>query len=305
MLTKRRFLAISAACGLFPFSTQAVPLHVETGVALGARVSLRLSHPDAARIARGALSEIARLEGIFSLYRPDSALSRLNADAQLAAPPPELLECLSIADAVHAASGGLFDPTVQTLWRAHADATERGETLSPQARSIALARTGWKRIRLAPDLVAMQPGMQITLNGIAQGYIADRIADWLTDRGLSNILIDTGEIFALGGEPDTGNPWPVRLEQGGQVGLKARALATSAPLGMTFGGNQTSAHILDPRTGDSVPLHWRAISISSRSAALADALSTGACIMGTRAEIAALCASFADTKVESARRATG
>ena len=55
------------------------------------------------------LAEIDRLESILSLYRADSALSKLNRTGRLDNPPFELLDCLSQAGAVHRASGGAFD----------------------------------------------------------------------------------------------------------------------------------------------------------------------------------------------------
>ncbi len=125
MLTRRRFLAISAAVAP-ALALADTPLHVETGFALGATVTLRLFHPEAPRLAALALAEIRRLERVFSLYLPDSAVSRLNRDGRLESPPFELLDCLSLAGAVHSASGGRFDPTVQPLWAALARATERG-----------------------------------------------------------------------------------------------------------------------------------------------------------------------------------
>jgi thiamine biosynthesis lipoprotein len=125
MLTRRRFITISAA--LAPSLALArTPLHVETGIALGAKVSLRLDHPNAPRLARMAMAEIGRLERIFSLYLPGSDLSRLNRYGELDAPPFELLECLALAGAVHRASGGRFDPTVQPLWRAERWLARRG-----------------------------------------------------------------------------------------------------------------------------------------------------------------------------------
>ena len=90
MLTRRRFIAISAA--LAPSLTLADPrIHVATGTALGARVTLRLDHPDATRLAAMAMAEINRLERVFSLYLPDSALATLNRYGRLQAPPFELL----------------------------------------------------------------------------------------------------------------------------------------------------------------------------------------------------------------------
>ncbi len=59
--------------------------------------------------------------------------------------------------------------------------------------------------------------MALTLNGIGQGYVADRVAALLEAEGLTDILIDTGEFRALGGSPE-GGEWPVRLEASGSVG---------------------------------------------------------------------------------------
>lgn len=293
MLTRRRFIAISAA--LAPSLALGQPgLHVETGVALGASVTLRLDHPDAPRLAALAMAEIRRLEQVFSLYLPGSALSGLNRDGQLSAPPFELLDCLTLAGSVHAASGGRFDPTVQPLWAAQAMATERGRPLSAGERAQALALTGWQGVSLAPDAITLKPGMALTLNGIAQGAIADRVAALLASHGLTRALIDTGEMVAL---PDAA--WPVRLADR-KIALQGRALATSSPLGMTFGGDGATSHILDPATGRPAPALWHSISVSAPTAALADALSTAGCLIETRAELLNLCHRFQGAALESA-----
>lgn len=297
MLTRRRFIAISAA--LAPSLTLAgtglgAGPHVETGIALGAHVTLRLHHPDAPRLAALAMTEIRRLEGIFSMYLPGSELSRLNRDGTLATPPFELLDCLSLAGAVHAASGGRFDPTIQPLWRAQALATERGEPLSADARAGASALTGWQHVTLSTETIAIRPGMALTLNGIAQGYIADRVAVLLSREGLTHALIDTGELVAL---PEA--PWPVLLPDR-EIPLQGRALATSSPLGMTFGGDGRTSHIIDPGTGrPALPL-WQSVSISAPSAALADALSTAACLIDGQDQITALCDRFRGAVLASA-----
>jgi thiamine biosynthesis lipoprotein len=294
MLSRRRFIAISA--GLVPALAQAgthAP-HVETGTALGATVTLRLEHPDAARLAALAMDEIRRLEGIFTLYRPDSALVRLNRDGRLDAPPFELLDCLSLAGAVCAASGGRFDPTVQPLWQAEAQALARGTPLSKAERAAAGAAVGWDGVRLGSDAITLRRGAALTLNGIAQGYVADRIAALLAGHGLTRALIDTGEMVAL---PE--GHWPVRLPDRDMT-LRARALATSAPLGMTFGGDGVTSHIIDPATARPVRPVWAHVSVSAPRAAVADALSTAACLTADRGAILDLCGRFAGARLEAA-----
>lgn len=299
MTTRRRFLAISAAAIALPASAQAREVYTWTGTALGAGASIRLSHDNAQAITARAAAEISRLEDVFSLFRDNSALSRLNRDGVLAAPPFELLECLSLAGAVHHATGGLFDPSVQPLWAAYAEAAAQGQGPSEQALAQARVRTGWEGVVVDAAAISLRPGMALTLNGIAQGYIADRIAEMLASEGLSNILIDTGELRALGQQPQ-GGAWPVKLAQGGEVPLAARALSTSAPLGTVFDAAGILGHILHPVTGKTAAPRWHGISISAPSAALADGLSTAACLMNTRDEILASLGRFQNCRLESA-----
>ena len=299
-VTRRRLIMISAALAVLPAAARAAPGIVRqwTGQALGARASIRLAHPGAEAIAARVMAEIDRLEDILSLYRPQSALSRLNRDGHLQAPPFELLECLSLAGAVHHASGGRFDATVQPLWALWAEAAVKGRRPDSAIIEETRLRTGWGGVALDAEAITLQPGMALTLNGIGQGYVADRVAALLEAEGLTDILIDTGELRALGGTPD-GADWPVRLETGGRLALRQRALATSAPLGTTFDQAGRDGHILDPRTGRPTAAAWRAVSISAPSAAIADALATAACLLSGREEVEALLGRFDGARLEA------
>ncbi|MDT8853605.1 FAD:protein FMN transferase [Paracoccaceae bacterium Fryx2] len=296
-LTRRRFIAISAAAA----GLAALPAHADLfawrGVALGAAASIHLAHPDAAAITARAVAEMARLEAIFSLYRADSALARLNESGELLAPPFELLECLALCGRVHAATAGRFDPTVQPLWALHARRYSEGT--QPGAAEIAAARAlvGWPDVSLASDAVRLRPGMALTLNGVAQGFVADRVADLLAAEGLTDILIDTGELRALGGMP-AGGGWPVTLTTGGRLALSGRALATSATLGTVFDQAGRVGHILEPHSGLPAPNPWRQVSVSAPTAAVADALSTAACLMPDRATIEAALQGFDGARIE-------
>lgn len=292
-LTRRRLLTISAAlplaAGLPVLANE--PPRVWRGFAMGARVELRLAHPDGARLARMALADIARLEEVFSLYKTDSALMRLNREGRLDAPAPELLECLALCAAVHAASGGRFDPTVQPLWAALAEAHAAGR--APTGDEIAQARAliGWRGVDFSAQSVRFaRPGMALTLNGVAQGVVADRVAMLLRREGLEMGFIDTGEMQAIGTD------WPVELKSGGALTLSDRALASSETLGTVLDADGKQGHILSPR-GEEPPT--RAVSISARSAGLADALSTAACLMPDEKGITDMVARFGGARVEA------
>lgn len=303
MLTRRRFVTITATVlALGASRAGASPRQVWAGQALGARASIRLDHPDAAAIAARAAEEITRLGHIFSLYDPTSQLARLNRAGRLDAPAPELLECLTLAGAVHVASAGLFDPTIQPLWALWAERASLGTQPTAAELAEARGRGGWSDLRLDAAAITLRPGMGLTLNGVAQGYIADRIAALLTAEGLTDILIDTGEHRALGQMPE-GGAWPVALAQGGSILLRDRALATSAPLGTVFDAEGRFGHILHPATGAPAKPRWSGISISAPRAGLADALSTAACLATDRAGIDAILAAFPEASCLAAKPA--
>jgi thiamine biosynthesis lipoprotein len=292
-LTRRRFLSISAAAAALPSASFAGQSARWRGVALGAPASMVLAGvpPLAARPVFAALeAELERLERIFSLYRPDSALVRLNAGGRLDAPPPEMLDLLSLAGAIHDATGGAFDPTVQPLWQARAAGGDE---------AAARARVGWQSVRFdARSVRFARPGMALTLNGIAQGYITDRIAELLAARGFDDVLVDIGEVAARGHRSD-GAPWRAGIADPGgrivaRVTLRDRALATSAPMGTVLPGGQ--GHILDP----SGRAPRRALmSVSAPRAAVADGLSTALCLVDDAAGARAL-ARFAGARIEAA-----
>lgn len=295
-LTRRRFLAVSAAAAALPRAARAAaPVHRWRGVALGAPASMTLVGPGpnaAAAVFTAVEREVARLEEIFSLFRPGSAVARLNAAGRLADPPAELLEVLRLCADLNQASAGAFDPTIQPLWLLQAARAAEGR--APRAVEIAAARrrAGWRHLRVSPRQISFaRAGMALTLNGIAQGYIADRIAALLRRRGLTDVLVDMGEIAALGRRRD-GTPWRAAIARPDgrivrQVTLSERALATSAPRGTLLDPAGRIGHILDPRNGQPSD-RWLLVSVSAPQAALADGLSTAFCLMPREAIAAAL-----------------
>ncbi len=287
MTNRRRVLTILAGAAALPVLGTKVYANVARwqGIALGANAQIVLDHPNADQLLVRAVSEIYRLENIFSLYRADSQLSRLNRDAMLADPAFEMVELLSICSGLHARTKGTFDPTVQALWALYAEEISAGAVPTAQQISEALAVTGWEHVSYSASNVAFdQSGVMITLNGIAQGYIADKIAALFRREGVENVLVNTGEISAVGHAPD-GNAWRVKLKHadGPDLSLRNMSVATSSPLGTTFDDTGSTGHILDPRTGYPAGA-WSQISVVSRSAAHADGLSTAFCLMN-RGEI--------------------
>jgi thiamine biosynthesis lipoprotein len=248
------------------------------GVAMGADATILFNgiEREAAKAAVGLVeAEIERLEGALSLYRSDSELCRLNRDGILRAPSADLRRALAIALDISEISDGLFDPTVQPLWETCVDwfATSPGAGLPPEA-VIAPARAAldWRKVSVGADVIRTGPRQRLTLNGLGQGYVTDRVAELLAARGLTHVLVDLGEQRAL--SPRRGGaPWLVSRENAAPIHLANGALATSEGSGCVLGAGGAVHHLFDPRTGRSAA-QWKRITVHHRSAAVADALST-------------------------------
>lgn len=312
-LNRRRFVKIcaAAAAGLTLTSglAQARPvLHRWRGIALGAKAEINLLHEDrvkAQELFQLVEAEIRRLEAVFSLYSETSELARLNRDGHLEAPSLDMVNLLALSHRIHAVTEGAFDPTVQPLWAYYADRASRGlalDSMDEEARELeeVLERTGFEHVTVEPGLVEFRrKGMALTLNGIAQGYITDRVAALLGARGCTDMVVDMGEISATGDAARSRTPsargWPITLRPDPQtpdaaveVKIADAAVASSARTGTTFDQAGKSSHILDPRTGRPVETDLTAASVIARTAAYADGLSTAALVCGEKVLSAAL-----------------
>ena len=261
------------------------------GTALGADARLVLVHDDhaaAQRALRLCLDEIERLESLFSLYRPDSELSRLNRDGVLRYPSLDMVSLLRAAHTVSHVSGGAFDVSIQPLWQLYADHFRRypGDRAGPPAREIknTLEHIDFARVCISEIEIRIRPGMALTLNGIAQGYITDRVAELLRARGWPDVLINLGEIRATGVSP-VGSPWTVLLDSPvhspanpSPLTLSERAIATSAGRATKFEASGHHHHLFSPRDGRSAG-EFYSVSVAASHATLADALSTALYVM--------------------------
>jgi thiamine biosynthesis lipoprotein len=266
------------------------PLYEWNGTSLGCPSRLLIYHGSqsaAEAIVARCVAEIERLERIFALYREDSEIARLNRDGQLFAPSHDLLAVLSLSQHLSALSKGGFDVTVQPLWdlyAAHFFATPSPAPEGPEPRAIAgaLKLVDWKGVDISARQVALaRPDMRLTLNGIAQGHVTDRIIEILRDHGFDRVLADLGrsEIYAIGRHPD-GRPWrigladPRRPEQFALTrDLTDCSVCTSGGYGTKFEASGRFHHLFEPATGASAN-HFIAVSVFAPNAVLADALST-------------------------------
>lgn len=303
-ITRRRALLITGAAFGVPFVPWHIPdalghaypgqprPHRWRGQALGADATILLHGMDASaarRLIRCCMVEIARLEDIFSLYLPASALSRLNRDGELRHPPRELVALLSRSLRFGDATGGAFDVTVQALWTLHARhfSLPHPDPAGPNEAELlnALKLVDYTAVDVAHRRVALgRPGMAVSLNGIAQGYITDRIVELLRDHGVGDVLVDMGELHALGRHP-SGRPWTIGLVDAARPDRLARtvaigdeAVASSGGYGTRFDPTGRHHHLFDRSSGTSARYNL-GVTVIAPTATTADALSTALSVM--------------------------
>jgi thiamine biosynthesis lipoprotein len=289
--SRRRFLTILAAtsaAGLMRArggKAAEADLQHWQGSALGADASIALAGVNGAqanRLFALCLAEVERQEALFSLQETRSALCRLNAHGSLAAPDADLLYLLDLSRDIFAASARAFDPTIQPLWLLYAETYgARPAARTPGANEIAArsALVGLDNVQWSKQRIAFaRPGMGLTLNGIAQGHITDRVAQLLRAHGLEHALVNLGEYRALGTHPE-GRPWQIAVQDpraatrfATVLDVTDQAVATSGAYGGRFGESGMS-HLIDARTAKS-PDRYLSVSVVHKSAAVADGLST-------------------------------
>jgi len=257
-------------------------------IALGAPVTLTAIHAQldvAVEAIDAAFAELERIESVMSIYRPESQLSRLNATGRLEQPDASLVEVLRYAAEVSRASSGAFDVTVQPLWQVYAEAQRSGRLPSDKQIAAALSKVDWTQIKITEHAIGLSSGAAVTLNGIAQGYAADRALNVIRAAGIEHALIDTSE-FAPLGQNRRGERWSVGIQHPRKADalsavaqLDGRCLATSGDYATTFSADRRYNHLFDPKTGKS-PSGLMSVSIVAPTAIEADALSTACFVLG-------------------------
>jgi FAD:protein FMN transferase len=254
--------------------------------AMGTEVEVLLDvapGPDAMLGLASVEAEFERLEGLLSRFRPESELSRLNADRSIDA-SDDLLTVVELALRARERTGGRFDPTVHDALVAAGydrsfDELEHAARTSPPAP----ARSGG-RVSVRGRRLALEDGARLDLGGIGKGYAVDRAVAHLGRLG--PCLVNAGGDLAVSGLPAEGM-WPVAVEvPAGRltIGLGAGAIATSGCDRRRWRvGNEELHHLIDPSTGRSSDSDLLSVTVAAESAVEAEVWAKALFLAGEQA----------------------
>ncbi|WP_099366612.1 FAD:protein FMN transferase [Sphingobacterium sp. 1.A.4] len=230
-------------------------------------------YADAARVKVESIDSIFRvIDASMSLYQQDSKISSFNlASSSKIDMDKHMLQVIKKSFKINKESKGRFDITVKPLVALWGFGTKKQDGL-PDSTLVqqTLQVVGLDKLkRRGNTLIKKLPGVEIDLNGIAQGYTVDVLYDFLKGNKISSFIIEVGgEIRTFGKKPD-GSSYRVlvaRPEQASAVpdyviNLQDKAITTSGSYEKyrTVDKYRFSHH-MDPKTG--YPLQSNIISVT-------------------------------------------
>lgn len=288
-------LAVGGAAGVAwkagLLGRSAVSPATRSRVLMGTTVRLAVLGDDrdaAQSAADETLQRMADLEALLSGYRPDSELSRLNANGAVRNASDALVDVLLLADRISRLGEGAFDVTVQPVLQLYRDRIEQQHELpGPEAIERAVSLVDFRAVRLdGRDVFLTRPGMRVTVDGVGKGFVVDRGVDVLRKRGFGSVFVDAGGDLVAAGDKGAGTPWRIGIRGPRRaLALQARfdvrnqAAATSGDYMQPFTPDYRQHHIIDPRTGYSPP-ELASSTVVAPDAATADALATLTMVLG-------------------------
>ena len=242
-----------------------------------------------------AFASMRRLISLLTRFDAASPVSVLNETGRLEGPPPEVREVVAHALGYHRLTGGAFDVSVAPLVDLFWDRLMRQEPVEPTPSEVAeaLERIGAGQVAVSRRRIALgRPGMRLTLDGIAKGYIVDALCAALDGGGVRRYLVNAGGDIRARGTNADGRPWTIAVEHPWRRGdypdviaLTDAAVATSGSYERFYDAARAFHHIVDATTGRS-PAHCSSVSVVAPTAMAADALATSVFLMGPRQGVA-------------------
>lgn len=275
----------------------AMPVHAEwvervNNGLMGTRIVVELWADDAAQgnaAIDAVMAEMVNIDNNMSTYKPESEVSRVNANAAEAPMviSKELFDLLTTALEFSRITEGAFDITYASVgfmydFRAHKKPTD-AEIES------ALPAVNYHHVVLDPKKQTVfftQPGVRIDLGGIGKGYAVDRGIEILQRRGIAHALVTAGGDSRIIGDR-FGKPWIVGIRHPddktrviAKIPLVDTAMSTSGDYERYFDEDGVRYHhIIDPRTGKSAS-KVRSATILASTATRTDGLSKTAFVLG-------------------------
>ena len=243
-------------------------------------------------IVQGSFKIADEMDDRFSDYSAESEVSKFNK--QESHIPfkisSELLELLTISQSLYHKTSASFEPAagaLTQLWR-----LSRKTKRLPDQKTLSLAIKASSFASLIIDrknktLTKKDHLTRLDFGGIAKGYTADKMLNYLQEHDLKSCSISAGGDVIVGNPPPGRLYWIIRINPFGdsnsetmRVKLSNAAVSTSGNVEqfIQIGGKKYS-HIVNPKNGLGLTTNHAAVVISNKGS-MSDALATSISILG-------------------------
>jgi len=214
----------------------------------------------------------AERDRVFSRFRPDSELNRVNRSAgRFVAVSPLFAQTLAVALLAARETDGLVDPTLGPAVEA-AGYDRDFASLAPVEEPPGAGRPGaWRSVLLIGRHVGLPRGLRLDLNGVVKSLAVDDALKLLSGPGFVSA---GGDVAARGG-------LTVALPDGEAVSLRQGALATSSSAKRRWTRNgEVQHHLIDPTTGRPSASLWEQVTACGASCLAADIAAKAGFLLG-------------------------
>ena len=243
-------------------------------------------------IVQGSFKIADEMDDRFSDYSAESEVSKFNKQGSHIPfrISSELLELLTISQSLHHKTSASFEPAagaLTQLWR-----LSRKTKRLPDQKTLSLAIKASSFASLIIDrknktLTKKDHLTRLDFGGIAKGYTADKMLNYLQEHDLKSCSISAGGDVIVGNPPPGRLYWIIRINPFGdsnsetmRVKLSNAAVSTSGNVEqfIQIGGKKYS-HIVNPKNGLGLTTNHAAVVISNKGS-MSDALATSISILG-------------------------
>lgn len=237
-------------------------------------------------------SMLIEIDKSMSTYHKTSIITKINQTDSAVKVDQMFKDVFLMSKQVYAASEGAFDPTVAPLVNAWGFGFKNLEKTDSSSIDSLLQFVDFDSFTLKEDLIIKsKPNLMLDFNAIAQGYSVDVIANFLSERGIENYMVEIGGEVLAKGKNNKNNWWRIGIDKPIEnekertieavISLQNKALATSGNYRKFYEKNGVKySHTLNPKTGYPVRHSLLSATVITDNCAMADAYATVFMVVG-------------------------
>lgn len=265
----------------------------DSGMVFGTTYSITYQyHENLKSDIEGVMQQV---DNSLSPFNKSSVITAINNNTSTKA-DKYLTEVFTLAQAVNKETDGAFDITVAPLVNAWGFGFRSGKRPTEAQTDSLLAIVGQEKVTLKEGkIIKSDPRIMLDCSAIAKGFGVDKVAEFLSGKGIENYLVEIGGEISARGKNSRGTEWNIgitkpiddslSINQENQTVLQItdKAMATSGNYrNFYYEGGKKYAHTINPHTGKPAQSDILSATVIAESCAVADAYATAFMVLGSK-----------------------